>query len=225
MHVFTLLSLHSVHRLVRQIHPLSSAFKHDKTQYVDSDLYDLECYMCKKLTHTYIWWLVSPLESPCVGNWGILCHDVCVGLSCFRFLPWLHYRGTLPVNILKGTTHFIHLISMIIKQQTFVGSHSHHHEVELTISCAQSFKFKSDATKLCRRMARHRRGEPDGRCKQEGVELVMTKRNTPPSDERDGDWKTQRDLLEARNMDIQDEVVIIWASCSTLDMITRHLPA
>lgn len=161
--------------------------------------------MCRKLRRSLSW---------------RVCRTVLLSFSPMTPLPW--YSSCLHP---KRHNNFIHLISMIIKQQTFVGSHSHHHEVELTISHAQSFKFKSDATKLCRRMARHRRGEPDGRCKQEGVELVMTKRDTPLSDERDGDWKTQRDLLEARNMDIQDEVVIIWASCSALDMITCHLPA
>lgn len=37
--------------------------------------------------------------------------------------------------------------------------------------------------------------------------------------------KTWLYLLEARNVDVEDEVIIIRAPCSTLDMITCHLPA
>lgn len=71
--------------------------------------------MCKDTPppHTHIWWLVSPLESPCVGNRGILCHDVGVGLPWFRTLPWLYYCGTLPVYILKGTPISFHLICFV----------------------------------------------------------------------------------------------------------------
>lgn len=134
--------------------------------------------------------MVSPLESPCVGNWGILCHDVCVGLSWFRSLPWFHHRRTLPVHILKSKFLYLH-IYILIQQLAFVRGYSHHHEVQLTISCAHSFKFKCDAAKLCPRTAWHRHWEPDGQCKKECLKLEMTKTNRPHFDKKDGDWKSK----------------------------------
>lgn len=60
--------------------------------------------MWQRRSHTHIWRLVGPLESPGVGHRGVLCHDVWVGLSWFWSFPRLHHSGALPVYILKSTS-------------------------------------------------------------------------------------------------------------------------
>lgn len=59
--------------------------------------------------------------------------------------------------------NFIHGIYSTTQRKRFDWSRSYHHEVQLAISAARSFKFKRDATKLCPRLAWYGGGESDGK--------------------------------------------------------------
>lgn len=179
--------------------------------------------MWQRRSHTHIRRLVGPLESPGVGHRGVLCHDVWVGLSWFWSFPRLHHSGALPVYILKSTstsfTAFIqqprwkHLAGVSLTIMKY-SSQSVLHEVSNSNVMRPNSAPDWLDMEVGSLMARYR------------VELMNAKKGLSISVMRlTEDWEIQHDLLEAGNMDVQNEVVIVWASCSTLDMITCHLPA
>lgn len=96
---------------------------------------------------------------------------------------------------------------------------SHHHEVELAVGAAHGFKFERDATELRPRLAGHGGGE-SGQAGRREKELF-------PEEKHSGKRRTFGGMnsLETRDVDVEDEVVVVGASRSTLDVITCHLPA
>ena len=63
-----------------------------------------EVVLLREMFVTHVPGLVGPLEGPCVGDRGVLGHDVCVGLSGLVAGPGFHHGGALPVHILTTTT-------------------------------------------------------------------------------------------------------------------------
>lgn len=182
-------------------------------------------HLRKLWSHAYIWRTVRPLEGPGVGDRGVLRHDVCVGLSRFGPLPGLHHCGALPVHILKrekkkkpSRPHSSRPWNTPVKvrRELFSPSWS---KARSRLSTAFQIQKWCDRTP-----SRIDLTETWGAWKARRVGGEQGFRRVGKRGGVRGK-KKRLHSLEAGNVDVEDEVVVIGASCATLDVIACHLPA
>lgn len=170
-----------------------------------------------RLGGTHVRGLVGPLEGPGVGHRRILGHDVRVGLPWFGSLPRLHHGGALPVNVLQTAQTFFSCIYSTNKDgrknKTFLSP---------SWSRARSRRrTRFQIQTWCDQTL-----PPPGRTWRWGVWWQDKERRNRFWGEthRNVTW-SRINSLETGDVDVEDEVVVVGASCSALDVITCHLPA